>query len=360
MADQLANYQCPNCGGPLKFDPSLQKLHCEYCDSSFTPLEVENFFKEKEEAAANAVGFEEDAGDWGAEAEGMKAYSCPSCGAQLFADANTAVTSCPYCGNPTVVAAQFKAKKPQYVLPFTVTKEQAVDKLRAFYKGKPFLPSAFSSENHLEEVKGVYVPYWLYDATLHADLICTAERVRQYRQGDDVVTETRHYRLIRRGTVSYERVPADASTKMPDEYMEALEPFDYEKLTDFTSVYMAGYMADSYDVSADEAEKHADSRMVNTAYSSLMSTTMGYSSVFPVRRDISRTSGKAVYAFLPVWLLSTKYRGKNYLFAVNGETGKIVGDLPADNGKFMSSILIMAAVFFVIIAVGLYFYGGGF
>lgn len=359
MPDQTANYQCPNCGGPLKFDPALQKLHCEYCDSSFTPLEVENFFKEKEEAAANAVGFEEEEGSWGEEADGMRAYSCPSCGAQLIADANTAVTACPYCGNPTVIPAQFKAKKPQYVLPFQITKEQAVQKLKEYYGGKPFLPHEFTNQNHLEEVKGVYVPYWLYDASFKADVICTAERTRQYRMGDDVITETAHYRLIRRGTVQYQRVPADASSKMPDDYMEALEPYSYGKLTDFTSVYMAGYMADSYDVSADEAEKHADARMANTALTSIMSTTVGYSSVLPVRRDIYRSEGKAVYAFLPVWLLSTKYKGQNYLFAVNGDTGKIVGDLPADSGKFMSSTAIMTVVLFIIMAAVLYFAGGG-
>ncbi len=355
MPSQLANYQCPNCGGPLRFDPELQKLKCDYCESVFTAAEVESFFSEKEEMAACAVGFEEGAGEWTpAEAANMRVYSCPACGAQLLAEQTSAVSQCPYCGNNHVAAHQFAgSKKPEYVIPFEINKQQAVDALNAFYKGKPFLPAPFRDQNHIEEVKGVYVPFWLYDGTMDTDIVYRGERIRQFQSGNDMVTETSHYQIVRKGTVEFQRVPADASSKMPDEYMDAIEPFDYSRLKPFTSVYMAGYMADIYDIDSDANRKRTDERMANSAAQVMRNTVHGYTNVVPVRQYIHRIRGTAVYAFLPVWLLSTNYEGQTYLFAVNGQTGKLIGDLPTDAGRFAVTFIVIALLISIVMAVAL-------
>ncbi len=356
MAQSLANYQCPNCGGPLKFDPASQKLSCEYCGSSFTESEVQAFFHQKEETAAQAgLNYESESDEWTQNDSSMRSYNCPSCGAVILADENTAVTTCPYCNNPTVIAAQFVAKKPKYVLPFEITKQQAIDALDAFYKDKPFLPPQFRDRNHIEEIKGVYVPFWLYDAIVEADAHYQCQSVQQFHRGDDIITETSHFQVVRKGTLEFNHVPSDASTQMPDEYMDAIEPFQYEKLREFSSSYMAGYMADSYDVSATENQARVDERMRNTAVAKLRETVLGYSSVVPLREDIYRIQGKAEYAFLPVWMLSTKFKDKNYLFAVNGQTGKVIGDLPADNGKLVQSTIKFTLLIFIILAVVSYF-----
>ncbi len=358
MPEQLVNYQCPNCGGPLKWDAGLQKLHCASGGRSYPEAEPAAYYRTKEEAAAEAgaQAYAEEAGEWSDSApDGMKAYHCPSCGAELIADENTAVTTCPYCNNPTVISAQFKVKQPKYVLPFQVTKEQAETRLQEFYQKKPFLPHAFSNRNHIQEVKGVYVPFWLYSGTLAADCTYHCTRTRQFSQGDYMVTETDHFKAVRRGDVSFQRVPADASSKMPDTYMDALEPFDYRKLENFSSAYMPGYLADSYDIDSRESQKRTDERMIHSTLALLNSTVAGYVSVIPERQDVYRKEGTAEYVFLPVWLLSTQFEGKNYLFAVNGQSGKTVGDLPADTGKFIRTIVILTLISFAIIALILYF-----
>lgn len=364
MAEQLSNYKCPNCGGPLRFDPKEQKLKCEYCDSLFTQEEVEQFYRPSELAAASGgtdTQWATDTGDWSEEeAAHMRAYSCPSCGAQLIADENTAVTICPYCNNPTVVAGQFVTKKPQYLLPFQLDKDKAVEILTQFYKGKPLLPRAFTSQNHIREIKGVYVPFWLYNGVMEADMTFTGERVQQFSHGDDIITETSHYNIDRRGTVSFSGVPADASSKMPDQYMDAIEPFDYTKLVDFDTMYMAGYLADSYDVDEEEDRKRADMRMTNSTVSSITNTVHGFTSVAPTSVNIRRIDGAAAYAFLPVWLLCTTWNGNNYLFAVNGQSGKIAGDLPSDKTLMISWFLGIAFGLFILGAVISYFAGGGF
>ncbi len=364
MAEQLSNYKCPNCGGPLRFDPTEQKLKCEYCDSLFTEEEVEQFYKPSEEAAAaegTETKWETDTGEWSEEeAAHMRAYSCPSCGAQLIADDNTAVTVCPYCNNPTVVAAQFVSKKPQYILPFQLDKDKAVEILTEFYKGKPLLPNEFKSHNHIMEIKGVYVPFWLYNGVMDANMVFRGERVAQFSHGDEIITETSHYNIIRQGSVTFSGVPADASSKMPDEYMDAIEPFDYSKLTDFNTMYMAGYMADSYDVDEEKDRERADKRMSASTTSAISATVSGFTGVVPVNSSIRRIDGAAAYAFLPVWLLSTQWNGNNYLFAVNGQSGKIAGDMPTARDLMISWWLKITFGLFIIIAVILYFMGGGF
>jgi DNA-directed RNA polymerase subunit RPC12/RpoP len=358
MPKDSMNYTCPNCGGPLKFDPAQQKLACEYCGSSFTQEEVAAYFSKKEEEAAGAepVSFTaEESGYTEEEAAHMRAYSCQSCGARLYTDENTAVTLCPYCGKPTIIPSQFKAKKPAEVLPFQITKDQAVKALSDFYKGKPFLPKLFSSENQIEKIQGVYVPFWLYDATMHIDGQYAGERVRQFRSGDDIITETSHYRLVRRGSMDFSRVPADGSSSFPNDYMDALEPFDYSKLQPFSSSYMAGYLADSYDQSAEENQNRVDERMRSTITSKTYATTAGYSSVMPVSVQVRRLKGRVSYVFMPVWMLSTVYQDKSYLFAVNGQSGKTVGSLPVDKGIFLRQTILLGAILFAAIAAAAYF-----
>ena len=356
MPEQLTNYQCPNCKAPLHFDPSIQKLKCDSCGSEFTIEEITAAFAEKNQEAvsiddAKAQAKASETLQWSEEeAKHLRAYSCPSCGAQLVTDETTAATSCPYCGNPTVVPAQFSGSlKPDYLIPFKYEKEQAVDALKGFYKGKPFLPSKFSAQNHIEEIKGLYVPFWLYDGTANGNLQYHATRVTSFSRGDDLVTVTEHYQVGRQGDVDFDNIPADASSTMPDELMDAIEPFDYSEMKPFALSYLPGFLANRYDVDSNADASRADTRMKNTTVDQLRSTIVGYASLLPQVENVSIEPGMVHYAFLPVWLLSTKYNGKNYLFAMNGQTGKMVSDdLPVDWVKFFVTFLLIAVILGVI------------
>ena len=265
----------------------------------------------------------------------MRAYSCPSCGAELICDDSTAATSCPYCGNPTIVPGQFSGTlKPDYVIPFKLDKKAAEEALKRHYKGKRFLPRSFASNNHIQEIKGVYVPFWLFDGAVDVDMDLEATRVVTYTDGDDDVTETSHYALRRAGTVTFQKIPADGSSKMPDGHMDSIEPFDYGELKPFSTAYLPGYLADKYDVSAEDCARRADERAKNTARDAVLATAGGYSSVIPVRENYQLRRGEVQYALLPVWMLNTKWEGKDYLFAMNGQTGRLVGDLPMSWKRF--------------------------
>ncbi|MBQ3076322.1 MAG: hypothetical protein IJC43_00550 [Clostridia bacterium] len=373
MAVQVTNYQCPACNGPLQFDGPSGKLACEYCGSTYPVAEIEAMYAEKDaKAAGNMAAAEakrgEDAGewnlsglndDWGADAQGMKAYNCPSCGAELICDATTAATSCPYCGNPTVVPGQFQGMlKPDFVIPFKLKKADAIAALKKHYEGKPLLPGVFKDENHLEEIKGVYVPFWLFDGEGEGDVSYDATRTRTYRDGDEEVTETDHYDVYRSGYVAFERIPVDGSSKMPDDYMDSIEPFNYADLTAFSAAYLPGFLADKYDVSAEESGRRADARAENTVESCLRDTVRGYDTVSVRQRHIRLHRGEVKYALLPVWLLTTKWNDQNYLFAMNGQTGKFVGNLPVDKGKKWRMFALVYGVTAVVTALAVLFPGG--
>jgi uncharacterized Zn finger protein (UPF0148 family) len=340
LADRITNYQCPACTGPLHFDPVTGKLVCDYCASSYTVSEIEALYAAKDESAAQAAQASEaqtgpEGSPWSeAEAAGLKVYNCPSCGAELIYDQTTAATSCPYCGNPTIVPGELSgALRPDWVIPFKLTKEQAIAALKAHYRKKPLLPKLFSAQNHLEEIKGVYAPFWLYDGDTQGSATFHATKVRHWTEGRYDVTETSHYECYRSGALSFQRIPVDGSTKMPDEHMDAIEPYDFRELQPFSTAYLPGYIADKYDVDAQAAEDRARTRAEGSTVGAMQATVTGYASVTRERADIRYRRTALHYALLPVWLLSTQWNGKNYLFSVNGQTGKLVGDLPISRPK---------------------------
>ena len=347
MADQVTNYKCPACTGPLHYVGESGKLECDYCGSSYEAAEIEALYADEEAKAAQAhaeAEAQKNAGEawnvdaagteWGEDGEKIRAYSCPSCGAELICDETTAATSCPYCGNPSIVPGQLSGNlRPDYVVPFKLSKKDATEALKKHYKGKILLPRAFTAGNHVEEVKGVYVPFWLFDGDCDASMAFHATRSETHREGDYLVTNTSHYNIGRSGTLSFEKVPVDGSSKMPDDYMDSIEPFDYADLKPFSTAYLPGFLADKYDVDAADAAGRANDRCRNTAIKGLTDTVIGYETVSVRDQNIDLHRGEVKYALLPVWLLSTKWNDKNYLFAMNGQTGKMVGDLPADKGK---------------------------
>lgn len=371
MPTQVTNYQCPACTAPLHYSAKSGKLECDYCGSSFDVAEIEALYARKEaeaaaakhaadakaeaaqaakaeaaEAAAASGGWDTSdlSRDWGAEADGLRVYSCPSCGAELICDQSTAATACPYCGNPAIVPGQFSgALRPDYILPFRLSKDDAVQALRAHYKGKPFLPRSFTSANHIEQIQGVYVPFWLFDGGAEGAASYRASNTNVYETGDYEITETRHYHVVRAGSLAFEKIPVDASSKMPDDHMDSIEPFDYAQLRPFSTAYLPGYLADKYDVTIDDSRDRADTRCRETLAQALRDTVTGYGACVTEREDIALRRGKVHYALLPVWMLSTKWNGQDFLFAMNGQTGKLVGDLPTDRGRFWGMFAAIAA-----------------
>ena len=332
----VIEYKCPCCSAGLKFDGHSQQLTCEYCDNSFDLDTVRAFNEAESQGNTEQVQWEPtEQAQWSEdEQDTMRSFLCPSCGGELIADENTAATFCPYCSNPTVMPGRLSGGlKPDALIPFAKTKEDAKAAFLNLCKGKPLLPKFFTQEQQLEKITGIYVPFWLYDCSGSLNGSYKATRVRTWSDSKYNYTKTDHYMLRRGAKASFSGIPMDGSSKMDDAFMESIEPYNYNLLVDFDKAYLSGYLADKYDVPAERGEGRISKRVNNAINDLLQSSFVGYATVFPTSQQLNVDQGKARYVLMPVWMLNTKYKDKIYTFAMNGQTGKITGELPISSKR---------------------------
>lgn len=370
-------YKCQNCAGSMEFDSASQKLICPWCGASFDPAAydaamnagaagnqaaaVQPQVTEGEAGSIQQVGeFDEtqqlsmaSQQEWNVNDEGLMSYICKNCGGEVVGDESLASTSCPYCDSPIIRNDQFAGlMRPEIVIPFKVDKKQAKEKLNEFISSKKLVPSVFRDQKHIDEIKGVYVPFWLFDADVFAEAQFNARRSHNVRDGEEI----EHFEVYRSAEISFRGVPVDAATKMEDAMMDSIEPFDLQEAVAFSTAYLAGFMADKYDVSPEECMKRGLQRIRSSAEETLGKSLIEYDSHTLTASNAVVRQSAAHYALLPVWVLNTTWNGTQYRFAMNGQTGKFIGDLPYDKSLYkryflrtaIPAILIIFAVLFFI------------
>ena len=327
----VIEYKCPCCNAGLVFGSHVQQLTCEYCDNTFD-IDTVRAFNESEAAdAADEFTWDaEEKQEWSeAEQSALNAYQCPACGGEILTDDTTAATFCPFCDNPTILPARLTGTlKPDAVLPFRKSREDAQAAFLNLCKGKPLLPKDFTSQQRLEKITGMYVPFWLYDCGADFNGSYKATRIHRWSDARFHYTRTEHFLLKRRGKASFTGIPMDGSSKMDDTFMESIEPFDYSQMVPFDMPYLSGYLADKYDVPSEQGQERIRQRVEQSMQEKIQPTLLGYATVVPTGRQIQVHHSKAKYVLLPVWMLNTKYNGKIYTFAMNGQTGKMTGTFP--------------------------------
>lgn len=357
----VIEHKCPRCGGYLAFDETIQKMKCDFCDSTYDLAEL-SASQANENSNSQTTTTEPKAHTWDVvsgngeaqEVEGnenLRAWTCPSCGGEIIGDANTAATRCPYCDNHAIIASQLEGEfAPDYVIPFQKSKEEAQAAYLENCKGRLLLPRDYISAQRLEDITGMYVPFWLYSCTTQAKIKyrCTIEK----EQGDK--TKIDHYQCTRKGAVTFENVPADGSRMMDDRYMEAIEPFDYSKLTKFDTAYLSGHLADRYDVEHQESAGRVESR-VKQGIEDLFAKPLRehYTTVSTDSKEFTVSDFAVQQALLPVWTLNARYEDKLYCFSMNGQTGELVGELPVSHARqfgFGVLFFFLCSLIFCVIA----------
>ena len=341
----MANLQlkCPCCGGTLQFDNKSQEVVCPYCDSHFSTEDLNNYNADLESDKQEDTSWDESQVQafTGKEMKGMKVYSCDSCGGEIIVDETTSSTICPYCGNNLVVAKELSGDlKPNVVIPFKNDKEVVQENLKKFFKKKPLLPGSFKKESTIEEIKPLYVPFWLLDADVDGKVRFKGETTRTYSDAYYNYKETKYYSIVREGRIAFDHVPVDGSKKMEDKLMESIEPYDFKEAVDFNVAFLAGFAADRYDVSKEETFNRATERFRDGTINAFRNDISGYDNVRVEDSNIQLSNTKSLYALYPVWLLNAKWKDKLFRFAVNGQTGKIAGNLPVSVGKFIMFFMI--------------------
>lgn len=404
MTTESVNYQCPSCGGNLSFDTGSGLLRCDHCESAFTVREVEAYYARKQaKRDSAAVAASERAEDKGQdsqeqvgsdtppdaltqgtieeavgvsssqhdpvqrylsraswkeeERQGMRSFTCSSCGAELIVDATAVVSKCPYCGNGTIVAGTLaEDARPDYVIPFKIGKEKAVEKLSDFYKDKKLLPKEFTEANHIEHVQGIYVPFWLYDGVGYGRMRAKGWRKQEQTRGRHEEKVIDEYEIWREGDLGFGWVPADGSDKMPDAMMDSIEPYDFSETDRFSMACIPGFMAERFDRGPEECEGRALRRMGKSFEERFRRCADREYSEVEVESIENRVNITGVsQALLPVWMLHTRWEGKDYLFAMNGQTGKMVGDLPVSKPRtaayFGKCLLISFLIVLVLVLI---------
>ena len=356
----ILEYECPCCGASLSFGADTQQMTCQYCDNTFELDTLKAFRESNAQVEPQAEQWDSpNNAQWSSDDQTVvTTYTCQSCGGELITDDQTAATFCPYCGNATILPGRLSGGvKPDGVIPFQTTKEDAQKAFAELCKGKPLLPKDFAAKHRLEKISGIYVPFWLYECESGFDARYKATRVHHWSDANYNYTRTEHFLLSRTAEAGFLNIPMDGSSKMDDAVMESIEPYDFSKLTDFDTAYLSGYLADKYDVASEQGHERVRQRVSNTMDDEIASTLVGYSTAIPTTKNVTVKHGKAKYVLLPVWMLYTKYQGKDYLFAMNGQTGKMTGTFPicpkrswAWFGGISAATAVVAAVIQLLLA----------
>lgn len=331
-------YKCPTCGAELFWSPSENCWACKYCDDKFTLEQLQAAGQGQEIDKENVQKHEEvQEGEYTQSTDGtvgnnLVKYTCSHCGAEIITDRSTAATICVYCGNSVIMGEQIIDDfTPDLVIPFMVEKNAVMETFKNFSK-KPLTPNDFDCEKIVDKMQGVYIPFWLYSGSCHGTIQAEGINTRTWRSGDYRYTENKYYSVFRDGTVGFERVPVDASSKTENDAMDSIEPYDYKDFQPFNPGYLSGYLAERFDEDKDACFSRAKERIENTTRDELRKSC-NYNSVNIQKYDKQVTIKDTKYALLPTWLLYTTYNDKPYFFAMNGQTGKFIGNLPIDKGK---------------------------
>lgn len=310
-------YKCPNCGGEMAFDSESGKLSCQSCGRKD---DIEGF-----SGSLKQTVFEEDE---------AREYHCTSCGAVLITESETVATSCSFCGSNVVLGDRLAGRlAPDKVIPFAISKQEAQKAFKKWCKNGLLTPSGFMTANRIESITGMYVPFWLYDLHNSIQVEAHGTKVRTYTSGDYMYTETQHYDIYRGIVLDYVKVPVDASEKMNDDIMDRLEPFPYDQLKEFKAPYLSGYVAEKYNYDHNELYPRSVHKVSDYIESYIRSTMSAYHTLTYKHKDIQTQTLKADYALLPVWVVHYDYNKKRYTFAMNGQTGKVVGQPPISKWK---------------------------
>ena len=342
--------KCPNCGAVVTYDPSVRKMHCDYCGYT-EEIQLEDVNNEvceiDFESAVNTESCE-----WGAE---KKSVQCKSCGAVSIYDALETAAVCPFCGSTQVMpAATDKTIAPGGVCPFAITKEQAGESFKKWLKRKLFTPKKAKKSADPEAFQGVYIPYWTYDAQTLSKFTA--------RAGDDYTTKDRDGKTTT--TTTWRHVSGEYSEFIDDETVMAskrhkdsgvknCEPFKFSKVIPYDPKVLAGFVAERYSIGLKEGWEMAQKSIRSKLESNISSYVKHHWSCDRVDRVRFTTYYDNItykYILVPVWLSSFKFKNKVYQFAVNGQTGKTGGKAPVSAIRVIIAILLTIGIIWGLIA----------
>lgn len=348
---KAVDHKCPSCNANIDYSPKLKKWKCDYCGSIFTLKQLEaNEKKFKDVNVNKSVEIKKKTDD-----AVYDEYNCNNCGARIIADPNTAATFCVYCKNTAILKSRLADKfSPSKIIPFNLEKNDAIEAFKKVGKGKFLMPKEFSNPKNIQELTGIYIPFWLYNCKVDAHVEGHGEKISSWRIGDYLYTKVDSFYVVRNEEYTFKNVPVDGSVRFSDAIMNSIEPFNYKEMTDFNPSYLSGFLAEKYDVGEEDAKKITVER-VKTTSRNYINRVKGYNTFRAINEAQNAKEENMEYVLFPVWMVNIKYNEKFYTFAMNGQTGKMIGDIPYSKPKLFIFWLLLFIVIFGISLVAFYF-----
>ena len=324
---------CPNCGGNVHFDIASQQLACEYCQNHFDPYA----FDTKTSDGIESQDFE------------VTVFSCPQCGGEILSTDNAASGFCSFCGASTILYTRIQNEhRPNYIIPFKKTKEDCKQAYADLMKRAIFAPKELKDTKKIDSFRGIYMPYWAYYITQNSFLNIKGKK--SYRSGDYIITD--HYDLTGELDAYYKGISYDASSSFSDNISENLAPYDVKGMKKFTPAYFSGFYADTADVSSaiyepvakELANAQTTTQIDNFAPFKEYSKTYNQNGV-----AYNTTTNEIDYTMFPVWFMSYRNGDRVAYATVNGQTGKVVADVPVDPWKYLLGSLVLALPLFILL-----------
>jgi DNA-directed RNA polymerase subunit RPC12/RpoP len=328
----ILTYKCKNCSGELTWNADKGIFLCEYCGSDFSETEITS--QGNSENLKQNTAYTTPKQDENNIPINIASYNCKTCGAEILCEHTTISQFCVYCNNPVILSDRISGELlPEMIIPFELSKESAVKTFDTWVGKRWFVPKMFKTSHIAENIKGLYVPFWLLDFTGDADMNALGKKIKVWRSGNYEYTQTDEYICVRQAKLSYLKVPADGSKNIDNSVMEALEPFDYGKLIPFEPAYLSGFYADKYDASREDVYPRLYERIKDMSSDIIKEDIRGYDTVSVNGFSLEKKSENWTYAMLPVWFTRYSYNGKTYEFAINAQSGEITGKPPIAYGK---------------------------
>lgn len=349
-SERSVDYKCPTCNAVILYSAKNHKWNCEYCGNQYTKEDLKKYNNLKKLESTEEESDVE-----------YVSYHCKDCGAEIIADAETSATFCVYCGNTAILKNKLVGKfAPDMIIPFKKDKQIAIDAFKKLSKGRPLMPKDFNNEENIEKIRGIYIPFWIYDINVDGDIHMDATIVNTWKQGNYLHTKTSIYSLVRDGSMKFYKIPIDGSTRFDNDIMNTLEPFDFNELEEFNYAYLSGFYAEKYDQDSDELYSIVANRAVNSAKQIMYDTAKSYTTKKIVNENLKPIPLSKKYVLLPVWMVNVKYNGKLHIFAMNGQTGEFIGDIPISKKKIIVySILIFVICLTIILLISYLGYAMG-
>ncbi|ABW17897.1 zinc ribbon domain-containing protein [Alkaliphilus oremlandii] len=331
------SYKCPSCGAGIHFKPARGKFHCDYCLSEFLEEELQNKVENNSEDTLQSVN----------------AYHCNSCGAEVVTDETTTATFCYYCHNPVIISSRLSGEfKPNKLIPFSVDKEKAKQIFLSWAQNKRFIPRDFTSNSQLEKITGVYLPYWWADCTADVHYVGEGRNIRVWRSMGREYTETKKYEILREGQINLNNVEEVAFSKIDKNLLNGIAPYNTSQVKAFSMPYLSGFFAEQYDIAKDRVFPMMKNQVDRYSKSLIKESVNGYQHVHNIRNNVDVSIREWHYTLLPAWILTYRYRGKTYVYAVNGQTGKSFGELPLSRSRVLTTFGVISGITSIALLLG--------